>query len=199
FLQGPESLIRPLKDRLRFLCKQRRIRLQDFFGSFDLHHNKKVTKAQFKRAMDLAGLTTLALGIHPSPLLTPKEIAMLEMRYRVEENTDLVNYGKLCEQIEKIFTHRGLEMKPTKDLKLSLEGRAESAYGRQRPGLSPLEVNVVDCTLQELRKLSRTQGLIIKDLFSGFDRHNNGRVTSTQFLRQVDLIFKGRISKEKAK
>lgn len=40
--QGPDGVIRPLKDRLRTLCKQRRIRLHEFFKPFDVHHNKKV-------------------------------------------------------------------------------------------------------------------------------------------------------------
>lgn len=40
--QGPGSIMRPLKDKLRSLCKERRIRLQDFFRAYDVHHNKKV-------------------------------------------------------------------------------------------------------------------------------------------------------------
>ena len=40
--KGPDGVVRPLKDRIRKLCKQRRIRLQEFFKPFDVHHNKKV-------------------------------------------------------------------------------------------------------------------------------------------------------------
>lgn len=40
--QGPDGVVRKLKDRVRALCKQRRIRLQEFFTPFDLHHTKKV-------------------------------------------------------------------------------------------------------------------------------------------------------------
>lgn len=40
--KGPDGIVRPLKDRVRTLCKQRRIRLQEFFKPFDVHNNKKV-------------------------------------------------------------------------------------------------------------------------------------------------------------
>lgn len=41
-VQGPEGVVRKLKDRLRAICKRRRIRLQEFFEQFDVHHIKKV-------------------------------------------------------------------------------------------------------------------------------------------------------------
>ncbi|CAN0384479.1 unnamed protein product [Ectocarpus sp. 12 AP-2014] len=41
-------MVRPLKDKLRTLCKQRRIRLQEFFKPYDVHHNKKVVRGEFE-------------------------------------------------------------------------------------------------------------------------------------------------------
>ncbi|CAN0060517.1 unnamed protein product, partial [Discosporangium mesarthrocarpum] len=109
--QGPGGLVRPLKDRLRSLCKKRRIRLHEFFKSFDMHHNRKVTKDQFRRALDQAGLTVSVLGSHStSPLLTHKEVSMLCKHYEVPGEKDTVNYGKLCQQVEKVHqdTRAGL-------------------------------------------------------------------------------------------
>jgi hypothetical protein len=57
YTKGPESPVKPVKDKLRVICRQRRIRLRDFFEGFDTHHQKRLTKSQFKRALAQAGLT----------------------------------------------------------------------------------------------------------------------------------------------
>jgi hypothetical protein len=57
YTKGSESPVKPVKDKLRVLCRQRRIRLRDFFEGFDTHHQKRLTKSQFKRALAQAGLT----------------------------------------------------------------------------------------------------------------------------------------------
>lgn len=68
---------------------------------------RQVSKSQFRRALDQAGLTAPALGAPASDLLTQKEVEVLSRRYEVKgqggtgEDVD-VNYWKLCEQIEKV-------------------------------------------------------------------------------------------------
>ncbi|CAM9416992.1 unnamed protein product, partial [Laminaria digitata] len=196
-VQGPDGVIRPLKDRLRTLCKQRRIRLQEFFKPFDVHHIKKVSKGQFRRALDQAGLMAPARGAPASDRLTLKEVEVLSRRYEVEgsgKGDDAeVNYWKLCEQIEKVFTLRGLEKNPTLDVKLSLEDRPESGYGTNRPGLSAEEAGIVGGLLSRVRLFAATEGLIVKELFETFDKMNSGKVTATVYLRQLDSMFKGRL------
>lgn len=72
----------------------------------------QVTKGQFRRAFDLAGLSVPAKGAHASDLLTQKEVEMLSRRYEVAgqgpgggKGEDMfVNYWKMCEQIEKVNT-----------------------------------------------------------------------------------------------
>lgn len=73
----------------------------------------QITKGQFRRALDQAGLTTPPKGAPVSDLLTQKEVEMLSRRYEVrrqqggalgniEGEGAYVNYFKLCEQIEKV-------------------------------------------------------------------------------------------------
>lgn len=80
----------------------------------------QVTKGQFRRALDQARLTVPGEGAPPSDLLTTKEVEVLSKRYEVKRRNgkggvggggvdgDLgdgeteVNYGKLCEQVEKV-------------------------------------------------------------------------------------------------
>ncbi|CAM9638892.1 unnamed protein product [Pylaiella littoralis] len=205
-MKGPDGIVRPLKDRVRTLCKQRRIRLQEFFKPFDVHNNKKVTKGQFRRALDQARLTVPGEGAPPSDLLTTKEVEVLSKRYEVKRRNGKggvggggVNYGKLCEQVEKVFTRRGLEKTPTLDVKLALEDRPRSGYGVCRPGLSEEEAGLVAGLLGRVRLFAATEGLIVKTMFETFDKRHSGRVTAPIFLRQLDSIFRGRLSKEEAR
>lgn len=74
----------------------------------------QVSKGQFRRALDQAGLTAPTDGAPPSNLLTAKEVEVLSRRYEVAKTDDRwgggigvggeaeVNYWKLCEQIEKV-------------------------------------------------------------------------------------------------
>lgn len=41
-LKGSQSLLRPVKDKVRSEVKGRKLRLEEFFLPFDLHNNKKV-------------------------------------------------------------------------------------------------------------------------------------------------------------
>ena len=45
-----------LLSRIRGQCRQRRICLEEFLKSFDVHHTKKVSRPQFARAPGGAGL-----------------------------------------------------------------------------------------------------------------------------------------------
>ena len=66
----------------------------------------QVSKGQFRRALDQAGLMAPARGAPASDRLTLKEVEVLSRRYEVKgsgKGDDAeVNYWKLCEQIEKV-------------------------------------------------------------------------------------------------
>lgn len=70
---------------------------------------RQVSKGQFRRALDQAGLTAPATSAPSSNLLTVKEVEVLMRRYEVKargEGDDAdVNYGKLCKQIEKVYSY----------------------------------------------------------------------------------------------
>lgn len=70
---------------------------------------EQVSRGQFRRALDQAGLTAPARGAPPSDLLTVQEVEVLVKRYEVKGDArasaigeGVVNYWKLCEQVEKV-------------------------------------------------------------------------------------------------
>lgn len=78
---------------------------------------RQVSEGQFRRALDQAGVTVSTTGGGPPvELLAAKEVEILIKRYRVKREgsggESDVNYGKLCEQVEKVTQpaqarHRG--------------------------------------------------------------------------------------------
>ncbi len=116
-VKGPSSIVRPIKEKIRDLAFGRRIRIEEFFKvgrvvgegreggggflfshhgrlppqqTFDKRRSKKISRAQFLRGLDDAGLK-----------LNEKEAMALAIRYAVPGDEFLINYRKFCDQIDK--------------------------------------------------------------------------------------------------
>ena len=130
----PQNNSFAFQNKIRLECKKRRIRLNDFFTTFDRLHTKRCTKSQFYRALTISNIT-----------LTTDEVDMLLNRYEVpadmmpDGKSDMVNYKKFCDQIDKVFAVRGLEKNPTKQVKLALEDVGEPILGPGNPLISAVE------------------------------------------------------------
>ena len=96
----------PQQNKIRLECKKRRIRLNDFFTTFDRLHTKRCTKSQFYRALTISNVS-----------LTKDEVDMLVNRYEVpadmmpDGKSDMVNYKKFCDQIDKVRVGFGRQAK----------------------------------------------------------------------------------------
>jgi hypothetical protein len=91
-----------LKRRIKTTCLQRRVRLEEFMKTFDL------TKAQFERALDVA-------GVH----LNSEQMAMLCDHYGSRNGLG-VDYLIFCDEMDDVFTQKGLEANPTMNITGSL-------------------------------------------------------------------------------
>lgn len=101
-----------------------------------------MSKGQFRRALDQAGLTAPAIGAPPSDLLSAKEVEVLSKRYEVKPDgrggtgvgvggEPEINYWKLCEQIEKVRGREKTTVAPVRENARECE-RALSTAGVQR-------------------------------------------------------------------
>jgi hypothetical protein len=91
---------RNVKNKLRIACSQRRIRLEEFMKTFDIHKTKKISTEQFCRAIDASGIQ-----------LTKGEIELLLAKYRLKEDHLLVDYRRFCDLIDKSCTVKDMEKK----------------------------------------------------------------------------------------
>lgn len=172
---------RSLKAKIRVLCKQRRIRLEEFMKTFDVHRVKKIKVEQFKRALDVSGLH-----------LAPAEVALLLAKYRLPDDPSFVNYRRFCDLIDKACTVKGLEAKPELHASIASDSAASVAPTKTfgASALSPAEAERLRAVQSKLLAAVMTKGIVLKDVFHDFDRSNAGKVTKPQFVRDVlDLLY----------
>ena len=93
--------IKDVLDKIKNTVKINRIRLQEFFNDFDGLRKGLVSKAKFRTALDMANLS-----------LRSEEYDLLEKVYGLPEENDKVDYKSLVEEVETVFTLKGLEKDP---------------------------------------------------------------------------------------
>ena len=87
-------------DKIKNRVKTNRIRLTEFFEDFDKLRKGITTKAKFRSALDMAkyNYSKISLG------LRTEEYDLLEKIYGLENEKDLVNYLKMVEEVNTVFT-----------------------------------------------------------------------------------------------
>ncbi|KAJ0404945.1 hypothetical protein P43SY_005944 [Pythium insidiosum] len=163
---------RSVKAKVRVLCKQRRIRLEEFMKTFDVHHVKKIKVEQFKRALDVSGLQ-----------LSTDEMNVIINKYRFADSPAFVDYRRFCDLIDKAFTVKGLEAKP--ELRQSIHTSLPTASLGGMQSMTDKEQDVLSSAKEKLAVAIRDKGIVLKDVFHDFDRSNAGKVTKPQFVRDL--------------
>ncbi|KAF1313525.1 hypothetical protein FI667_g17277, partial [Globisporangium splendens] len=168
---------RSLKAKIRVLCKQRWIRLEEFMKTFDVHHDKKIKAEQFKRALDVSGLH-----------LSSAEVNLLLAKYRFPDEPLFVDYRRFCDLIDKVFTVKGLEGNP--ELKNRIRNEMPSLKKFGAASLSESELELLKLVKAKLFAAVMNKGIVLKDVFHDFDQSNAGKVTKPQFVRGLlDIMY----------
>ncbi|RHY33064.1 hypothetical protein DYB32_001911 [Aphanomyces invadans] len=166
---------RLVKAKLRTACSQRRIRLEEFMKTFDVHKTKKITTEQFTRAIDASGIR-----------LSPGEIDLLVTKYRLPDDPRTIDYRRCCDLIDKPCTIKNAEKHLTTTPSKPTKATASSSVAVQH-------VLVDDEALRSVKdKLAtavRTKGVVLKDVFHDFDKNNSGVVTKARFVRDLASVI----------
>lgn len=173
-------------DRIRLIVRQRRVRLNEFFLSFDSTGKKHCTPAQFRRALDMSGVTREMAHV------SEEEFYGLMDKYRCSSDPGKVRYSSFCDDVNEVFTIKGLEKKPLCPVKLALDDEPiyYSRIGLNTPGLSAIEVDYLKKALVFLGRSVAASGVVIKDFFVDFDHNNDGCITRAEFMRNVHRLHR---------
>ena len=173
-------------DKIRLIARQRRVRLNEFFLSFDSTGKKHCTPAQFRRALDMSGVTR--------EMATVSEEEMYELMdaYRSAENPGKVRYSSFCDDVNEVFTIKGLEKTPLRPVTLALSDEPiyYSRIGLKNPNLSPVQLEALKSALVSLGRSVAASCVVIKDFFVDFDHNNDGCITRAEFMRNVHRLHR---------
>lgn len=101
--QLPERLL-PIEDLLRRIQAEvvaKRVRIREFFLDFDGLRKNIVTGDQFKRIINMLNLT-----------LTEDEYQSILNEYRVEPNDNRIRWMNFCDDIDLVWTTKGIDKDP---------------------------------------------------------------------------------------
>ena len=119
-------------DKIRVICKQRRIRLVEFFATFDSRKTKKCTAAQFERALDTAGVKRVLSVKDPD---VEQTISELVSYYTLPQDPLMIDYLRFCDQVNEVTVACG-----SARLATPVSARLDCGGERHRTfiGLSPV-------------------------------------------------------------
>ena len=93
-----------------------KFRLDDYFRDFDQLNHKYINKNRFERALSIAKVQ-----------LTRKQLDDLEEMFDAGDGN--VDYATFCDQVNEVYSVKGLELSPTKQVRLALAGTNPRPYG----------------------------------------------------------------------
>lgn len=153
-----------LLDRLRTNIYQGDIMPEDWFAGFDRLNSGRIFPNEFARCFTMMHIK-----------LSPEEFNMLVDRYK---QGDKINYKAFTHEIEDIFTNRNLEKAP-----LEFTRNSQEIVSRSLGKIDMSESQELDNLLAKLHHQVKTKGVHLRTAFMDFDKHNNGRISQSQFMR----------------
>ena len=153
-------------DKIKNTVKINRIRLNEFFEDFDPLRKGTCSKAKFRTALDMANLH-----------LREDEFVILEQFFSVPDENDKVYYKDLVEEVETVFTIKGLEKNPL----LRPKDYVIPDFLNPTKRLTQEESDFLDKTMRKLALLSIKYRVMAKSFFRDNDRANIGIVPSSRF------------------
>lgn len=159
-------------EKIKETVMKRRIRLLEFFKDYDKLKSGRIYKSNFKRALDLCGLN-----------LTVDEINLLAKKYESDCKEDCVYYHHFNDEIESIFTVKGLEKSPTAQVvqfKIMPEWLKNNLT-------KPIQ-EVYNSAMEHLARYVKTRRMQLYPMFEDYDKCRNGTVTYSQFRRVLSIL-----------
>ena len=160
-----------------------KFRLDDYFRDFDQLNHKYINKNRFERALSIAKVQ-----------LTRKQLDDLEEMFDAGDGN--VDYATFCDQVNEVYSVKGLELSPTKQVRLALAGTNPRPYGLV---LTDDEASQLPGIMLNVRKSQRDRGVILKNFFRDFDKNNTGFVSESRFHRALQTALPKDVPIEESK
>jgi len=143
--------------KIKNIVKKGRIRLMEFFQDHDNLRKGYVPYMKYKGVLRSQNIE-----------LTDTENEILLDRFKLSEDSKLINYVDFVEEIDRIFTKKGLEREP----RATVEEFTPINIIDPDDVLTDAEEDVLEACLQRLGRETRNRRLLLKPLFQDKDKIN---------------------------
>jgi Ca2+-binding EF-hand superfamily protein len=157
--------------KLRQVCKEQRIRINEFFRDFDKLRSGHITQAQFRIGLNMAKI-----------VLSGNEFHQLCDRF-CGKDVNQVLWKDFSDSVDQVFTKKHLE----KDIDIQLNDvRTQSFYGQAEPNKKDMQ----NCSevVEAMKVTVQKERLDAKSFFQDQDRHNHFKVSPKQFKQILTLL-----------
>ena len=159
--------------KIKSIVKKNRIRLLEYFQDHDVLRKGYVAYMKFKGVLHSQHIE-----------LTEKEYEILINKFSVTEDKKLINYVFFEEEIDRIFTKKGLEKEPT----TKLEVFEPVNLIDPEDVLTDSEEVILENCLIRLGTETRNRRLLLKPFFQDKDKIRCGVVANSRFRSIFDFL-----------
>ena len=164
---------------------QFKIPVIDFFVDYDRHKLGAISRAQFRRGLNLAFGSSYVRETY-----TAEEMALIEKTYAREmlDGEYFVDWKQFCKDINAAIYTPNLETTPNR-----VPAPVVPSLGHDRIELSLAEEERVAAVLQSMRERFRIRAVYVKGVFHDFAKSNNSpmmvdRITRQQFVQGLSRL-----------
>lgn len=162
-----------LMNKIKAVVKKNRIRLLEYFQDHDPLRKGTVAYMKFKGVLRGQNIE-----------LTEKENEILLDRFRSPSDENLIDYVQFNNEVENIFTKKGLEKEPTTRLQ---EFKTPSLIDPEDVLTDDEEKILEDC-LRRIGTETRNRRLLLKPFFQDKDKIHCGVVANSRFRSIFDFL-----------
>lgn len=167
--------VNELMESIRYAVLLKRVRVSEFFRDFDKLRHGYIRRHQFEQGISAMGFS-----------FDQGDLANLCHHYcKPNSMGQDINWTRFCDDVDKVFTEKDLERKPTKRVQPLRDPREIKPVGKR---LSPELERLVDNILHQLHVQAERRRIMLKPCFTDFDKHHTGHVSRTQFRQCLGFL-----------
>jgi len=164
-----------IMNKIKLKVVKERVRVEEFMRDYDKLRTGRLLKTIFPRAIDLCQLG-----------LVKSEVDVLMSYYQSPYNPDYVDYTRFCDDVESVFTVKGLEKNPLYDVQ-QFRPLPEAVKSK----LTDYYEDLLEAAMNRLADRVRVRRIQMFPLFEDYDRVHNGSVSRSQFHRVLSELELG--------
>ncbi|KAJ2997789.1 hypothetical protein HDV02_005158 [Globomyces sp. JEL0801] len=164
--------------KIKMKAKSERIRVIDFMSDFDHLRHGKISPDEFKRACKVL-FSDLTNVMYINLMIEQADLALLEKHFQGPQNT--VRYVDFSDEVESVFTKKGLEKAPTEglvDFNVYSNGWETDTMVNQ---LSPAKEIILQQVMKRLQERINQRRIDAFSYMEDYDFVKEGTITTNQF------------------